>query len=1032
MTRWFAMLLFAIAASPAIAEPPSFNRDVRPILSEHCYRCHGPDAAQRKAELRLDMPPEPGVESVFTREGDAPSELIRRITSADPDTIMPPPEAKLEMDAAQIDVLKQWVEAGAAYERHWAFVPPVRYEPPKVQRGDWVRNPIDAFVLQRLESEGVEPSPEAESATLLRRLSFDLTGLPPTIAEMDLFAADGDYDAALSGYLASKAYGERMATDWLDVSRYADTYGYQSDRDNRVWPWRDWVIRAFNDNMPYDEFVERQIAGDLLPNPSQDDILATAFNRLHRQTNEGGSVLEEWRVEYVADRTTTYATAFLGMTMECARCHDHKFDPISQKDFYETFAFFNNIDESGMYSHFTDPTPSPALLLYDDASREAHHMMRMRIVEREHALAKTCGAAGARFKQWLSGGPGAVSAPNPVFALHFDDPENIAALETAVEGATAKVSGDPASVEGHSGGGLQFSGDNGFEIHKAVHFDRVDPFSFSLWMKAEDTQARAVVFHCSQAAEDAASRGYEMLIQDGRIEFALCHFWPGNAIRVRTKNEIPSNEWLHVAATYDGSSHAAGVHLYVNGESMDTEIIRDGLYKTIRYEGNEDGLPIIIASRFRDSGFINGVVDDFLGFDRELTALQVRALHASEPVAFDERDEDAWHDHYLALVDAEVAAARDSLMAVRREEAAFVSGISEIMVMKEMEEPRQAYILNRGNYANRADPVSPDAPENILPFADDLPRNRLGLAKWTTDPNNPLTARVEVNRIWRIFFGKGLVETQEDFGLQGRPPTHPELLDYLATWFEDHDWDIKALCKLIATSATYRQSSEPRPNLLQRDSANALLARGPRYRLAAEQIRDAALASSGLLVTTVGGPSVRPYQPPGLWIESGSSTYQPDKGDGLYRRSMYTFWKRTVPPPDMLTFDAPSRETCVARREETATPLQVLVLLNSTQFVEVARVLAQDVLEHGGERGDQITVIVRRLLGRFPKPNEVDLLAGLFDEQHALFESNPEAATEFTSIGTSERDAEIDAADLAAMTTVVQAVMNHDQFIMKM
>lgn len=1029
-----AVSLLFMAAYAASAEPPSFNRDVRPILSEHCYRCHGPDAAKREADLRLDLPPAPDAETVFVGEGDALPPLIARITSTDPNEMMPPPEAKLELDAGQIDVLKQWLEAGAGYERHWAFDPPARRDPPAVDNQDWVRNPIDAFVLQRLEREGIAPSPEADRNTLLRRAAFDLTGLPTTIEDLDRFGG-GEYERAVDRFLNSTAYGERMAADWLDVARYADTYGYQSDRDNRVWPWREWVIRAFNNNMPYDQFVEEQLAGDLLPNPSQDQILATAFNRLHRQTNEGGSVLEEWRVEYVADRTTTYGTALLGMTLECARCHDHKFDPISQENFYELSAFFNNIDESGMYSHFTDPTPSPALMLYDNASREAHHMLRMRVEEREHAVERAADAATARFKQWLGEqmkeGAVTIAAPESVFGLRFDDEEAITAIDSELEGVSAKLTGGPNTVEHQPGRAIQFSGDNGLEIHKAGAFDRADPFSFALWLKPSSTDKRAVVFHRSKAAEDAASRGYEMLIEDGRIEFALCHFWPGNAIRVRGNDEIAAGQWAHVAVTYDGSSRADGVRLFMNGERVETDVIRDNLYKTILYEGDE-GPPIIIGSRFRDSGFIDGIVDDFLGFNRQLSTCEIHAIHGTQGFVLRETSDEQLLEYYLLNVDEEVRAQRDSLQAVRREEAAFSTGIREIMAMTEMDEPRQAYFLERGHYANRAQPVGPNTPEGIMPFPETLPRNRLGLAKWTTDPANPLTARVAVNRIWRLFFGAGLVETQEDFGLQGRPPTHPELLDYLATWFVDNDWDVKGLCKLIAKSATYRQSSAFRPDLAERDPANVLLARGPQYRLSAEQIRDAALAASGLLVSRIGGPSVRPYQPAGLWKDAGSLTYKADEGDGLYRRSMYTFWKRTVPPPDMLTFDAPTRETCVARREETVTPLQVLVLLNSEQFVEAARALAEEVVNNGGETSDQITETVRRLLGRHPSKEELNLLTDLYQEQQRFFAKNTEAAAEFINIGASEPGESIPIPQLAAMATVVQAVMNHDEFIMKM
>jgi mono/diheme cytochrome c family protein len=1027
--RWTVTigLIFAAAAHAADEEPLSFNRDVRPILSEHCYKCHGPDGAQRKADLRLDLPPADYAASVLQGK-DEPAALIARITSSDPDVIMPPPDAKLELSADQINVLAEWVESGAAYEPHWAFVPPERVEPPAISDA-WGENEIDAFVFAKLQAEGLTPAADADKATWLRRVTFDLTGLPPTIDEIEAFLADdsaGAYENVVKRLLARPAYGERMAVNWLDVARYADTYGYQNDRESRVWPWRDWLIRAFNENMPYDEFVVQQIAGDLLPDPSQEEIIATAFNRLHRQTNEGGSVLEEWRVEYVADRTTTYGTAFLGMTFDCARCHDHKFDPVSQKEFYELFAFFNNIDESGMYSHFTSPIPSPALLLHDEESREETHLLRMRIAELERMVEKASEEADPRFQAWAKDNADIAPVPEPVFAVRFDDAENVAGVDSAIADIAANLSGSPQSVEGRVNGALQFSGDNGFEIQKAGVFERDDSFSFSLWIKPAATNERAVVFHRSKAAEDAANRGYEMLIEDGRIEFALCHFWPGNAIRVRSAEPIQPGAWTHVAVTYDGSSRADGVRLYMNGEAAATETIRDGLYKTIRYEG-EDGPPIVIGSRFRDSGLIDGAVDEFSCYDRQLSALEVRELafrHA-------ETAEDLLREHYLLNVDEDLRAVRESLHAVRGDLSDALDGISEIMVMEELPNPRQAYVLDRGHYAARTEPVSPDTPENILPFPEELPRNRLGLAKWTVDPENPLTARVEVNRIWRIFFGRGLVETQEDFGVQGSMPTHPELLDYLAAWFVDHDWDIKALCKLIATSATYRQSSGLRPELLERDPVNALLARGPRYRLSGEQIRDAALFASGLLVEKAGGPSVKPYQPEGLWEEASSLEYVADTGDGLYRRSMYTFWKRTVPPPDMLTFDAPTREACIARREETSTPLQALVLLNSTQFVEAARVLAEDVLSNGGDSREQIETIVCRLLGRFPTDREAELLGDLFAHQRDLFAKDPDGAAAFVSVGERPRDETIEAAEVAAMTSVVQAVMGHDAFVMK-
>ena len=1029
-------VLAAGAAMPALAGGPlHFNRDIRPIIAKHCFPCHGPDSAARKADLRLDT-----FESAIAAEAYVPgapekSELVKRIFSADPDQQMPPPESKLEITDAQKETLRQWIAEGGDYEKHWAFIPPVRHPIPDVSDA---ASEVDAFVRARLAGQGLDPAPEAGKETLIRRVALDLTGLPPALEEIDAFLADESpqaYEHMADSYLDRPAYAERMASQWLDVARYADTYGYQNDRECAVWPWRDWVIRAFENNLPYDDFVRWQIAGDLLPDATQDQRLATAFNRLHRQTNEGGSVLEEFRAAYVSDRTETFATAFLGMTLGCAKCHDHKFDPITQKNYYELSAFFSNIDESGMYSHFTTVVPSPSMFVYKDGERERHAELRRIIAGKEAELPAAREAAHERFAAWRAGPNRAVPEPKPVLDLPLDTVADGKTPNTAKEGSEATLSLAPQPVPGPEGLALLFDGDNGLDLLDiTTAFDRYQPFTFSLWIKTPALAPRFVVFHRSMAAEDAANRGYEFLLLDGKPAFSLCHFWPGNAIQVKAKDALPVNVWTHCTITYDGSSRADGVTLYLNGAPVAVDVVRDKLKKTILYEGETDKPPLQLAMRFRDSGFKGGQIDAFKGFDRCLTALEVEALAGKtnliaevDRLAAAAPDDPSLQAFYTGAADGPCSETLASLAAARKEEADFISGVQEIMTMKEMAEVRPTYVLDRGAYDHRKEEVHPNTPEGILPLPETLPRTRLGLAEWLLEPQNPLTARVEVNRLWQQCFGQGLVKTQEDFGVQGALPSHPELLDNLALDFIESGWDIKAMLKRIVLSAAYRQDSTASPELLARDPDNVLLARGPRFRLTAEQIRDNALASSGLLVAKLGGPSVKPYQPEGLWKEASGVAYTPDTGEGLYRRSLYTFIKRTMPPPSLLTFNATGREVCMVRRETTVTPMQALVLLNDPQYIEAARVLGASSLT-AGEAEQWITGIFRRLTSRAPDAEELRILKHAFAEQQALFATNPEGAKSYLAIGERPIPEGADPVPLAAATAIAQAIMNHEEF----
>jgi Protein of unknown function (DUF1553)/Protein of unknown function (DUF1549)/Concanavalin A-like lectin/glucanases superfamily/Planctomycete cytochrome C len=995
-----------------------FNRDIRPILADNCFPCHGPDSAARKAKLRLDDRDVAVQREAITPGHSDKSEMIARIFSEDSKVVMPPAKLKKPLSAAQKERLRQWIQQGAVYERHWSFqaIPRTTAVPKIDKNAAWVRNPIDAFVLDRLQREKLEPAVEATREAWLRRVTFDLTGLPPTLAEIDAFLADKGDDAyadVVQRLFRSPAYGERMANDWLDVARYADTFGYQNDRLMHMWPWRDWVIQAFQKNLSYDKFILWQTAGDMLPDATQEQKRATAFNRLHRQTNEGGSIAEEFRVENVADRLRTNGLAFLGLTLECARCHDHKFDPISTKDYYRLSAFFNNIDEFGLYSHFTETAPSPAMLLYEK-NQEAEHRELLKSIR---AKEDEWQAYVRKQRPKLPPPQQEISVPKPVTYVNFDN---------------VKTGGDNRLVPGKFGQALEFGGDDAYTLPDAGDFGRTQPFTIALWLRPAELQARAVVLHRSRAAEDSAFRGYSLVLDQGHLVVSLVHFWPGNALQIRAKAVIPPNAWTHAAFTYDGSSKAKGLQLYVNGKRVDVEVVRDRLSRDIRHRaawGDADGssMPLSLGARFRDVGFRKGRVDELKIFDRDLSAVEVAKV-ADTDVPTDEasRFEHGWHH------DAKSVSLLQELRKRRDSENDFANKIPQIMVMQEMKERRPTYVLFRGAYDAPREKVEPDVPPTILPFPETLPRNRLGFAQWLVDGRNPLTARVAVNRIWQMFFQRGLVVTAEDFGSQGAPPVHPELLDWLARHFIDSGWNVQELCQLIALSSTYRQSSRPRDTAtLTRDPDNALLARGPRGRLPAEMIRDNALAISGLLVAKIGGPSVFPYQPKGLWEESGTNqTYRQSKGEGLYRRSLYTFWRRTSPPPTMTTFDAPSREGCLARRERTTTPLQALVLLNDPQFVEAARVLSEKLLDQR-DLADRLTTAFRLATSRQPAAKELELLTRMFHEQKLSFEKRPQFADALLKIGERPRNAKLPAADHAALTVVIQAIMNLDDCVTK-
>jgi hypothetical protein len=1049
-SSWLAV---TFGAAPAGAPARlSFNHDIRPILSDNCFACHGPDNANRQAGLRLDTfdlataELDSGSRAIVPQKIDE-SELVARIVSDDPDAVMPPPHAKIgRLSSEQVETLKRWIAEGAKYEPHWAFVPPVKLE---VSAAAASGHPIDAVVAEKLAGRGLALQPEADRATLIRRASFDITGLPPTPAEVEAFIADTSpnaYEKLLDRLLASPRYGERMAADWMDLARYSDSYGFQVDRPRPdMWPWRDWVIKAFNDNLPWDKFTLWQVAGDLLPGATDEQVLATAFNRLHQQETEGGSVEEEYRVNYVNDRVTTFGTAFLGLTFECCRCHDHKFDPLSQKDFYSLFSFFDDIDEAGLYSYFTPAVPTPKLRLLDGPMTAALSKADEAAGEAASECDRAEALARAAVADWIAGRasmPDAFEAaggtiPGEIVRYAFDTREEDGKFVDALGSKDAATAPAENTVVDDVRGGtactaVKLTGDHPVKT-QVGNFRRSQPFTVSAWIKPAARYDRAVVFHRSQAWTDAGSRGYELLVDGGHLRWSLIHFWPGDAVSVRCAEPLPVGEWTHVTISSDGSGKAAGLKIFVNGHAAATTIVRDSLTREITGGGGDT---ITIGERMRDNGFKNGLVDDFRVFARALAPLEVHDLFAPGVIAAtltEKRDAEALGGYFAAAFADQPAARRATLETARRGRDDLAERPSEIMVMRDLPQPKMAYILERGDYDKRGAAVEPDTPAALPPFPADQPKNRLGLARWLIDPDHPLLARVTVNRLWQSLFGLGLVQSPEDLGSQSTRPEYPEVLDLLS-WRFSHPvaegglgWDMKQLVKTIMLSQTYRQRSIADPKTMADDPLNMWLARGPRHRLPAEMIRDGALAACGLLVEKVGGPPVKTYDMP--------ESFKPEKADtgsALYRRSLYTFWRRTGPGPMLESFDVPKRVVCVAKRDTTNTPLHAFVLMNGPQFVEAARVLAERLLvEYDGQADRAFDRAFHLLTSRQPDDEEKQILGRMHATQREWYAARPDEAAKFVAIGDRKRDESLPVVDVAALASVINALMNYDESVVK-
>ena len=1022
-----------LSAQPA-ARAVRFERDIRPILSDKCFHCHGPDEGNREADLRLDLEGPAKENAIVPGKADE-SELVRRVLSTDPDEIMPPPAAKKPLKPEEIALLKRWVEGGAEWTEHWAFLPPKQADAPETTNTEWCRNPIDHFVVRRLLEEGLQPSPAADRRTLIRRLSFDLTGLPPTPEEVQVFVADESenaYEKVVDRLLKSPHYGERMALMWLDAARYGDTSVFHADGPRDMWAWRDLVVRSYNDNKPFDQFSIEQLAGDGLPEASVDQIVASAFNRNNGTTDEGGAIAEEYRVEYAVDRVKTTSTVWLGLTMECCQCHDHKYDPISQQDYYRFYAFFNVSADAGMQTRRGNA--EPRIDVPDPEKQKKLPATREKLAVAEKQLTDHKASAEPAFQQWTLDQTETLQDEKldllPTDAvLHF--PLNEGKGKTTADAVDTKrkgsINGKPQWTAARFKQGLKLDGKTYVDLGNLGDFERTDRFSYGGWVRAEKNASGAVLARMDNAN---AFRGYDLLLSGGHLEVHVVHKWPENAIKVRTKRAIEADKWQHVLATYDGSSKAAGVKIYVNGESWEWDIQQDGLKDTIRTKKT-----LLIGSRHSDARY-KGMIDDLRMFARTLSAPEVQALAGTSPItpilrlAADKRTPEQiaqLREYYFNNADAKYQELATQQASLKAEETELLKPLTTVMIMRDMEKPRDTFVLNRGAYNTPTDnKVTQGTPAILPPMAADAPRNRLGLARWLFQTDHPLTARVAVNRYWQMLFGTGLVATPEDFGSQGEYPSHPELLDWLAVDFRDSGWNVKRMLKQIVMSATYRQSARVTPELYARDPANRLLARGPRFRLQGEFIRDNALMIGGLLNKRIGGPGVKPYQPAGLWAEvglSGNPKFVQDHGDKLYRRSLYTYWKRSAPPPTMKIFDAPTREKCTIRRTRTNTPLQALVTLNDVQFVESARNLAQRMMLEGGESLEQRIVFAYELAtAREPSDLELQSLLSLFQAARQHYGNDQEATKSLLGFGESKRDDSLNLTEHAAWTIVASAI----------
>ncbi len=974
------------------------------------------------------------------------SEMISRINSDDPDQQMPPPSTHKTLTAAQKDLLKRWIAAGAEYQPLWSFIAPKRPELPKVKNEAWVRNPIDRFILAKLEEKGLQPAEEADRRTLARRASLDLTGLPPSPEDVEQFISDKSpdaYEKYVDRLLASPRYGEHRARYWLDAARYADSNGIHFDNFREMSSFRDWVINAFNRNEPFDQFTIEQLAGDLLPNHTLDQQIASGFNRCNITTNEGGAIAEEYLVLYARDRTETTAQVWLGMTAGCAVCHDHKFDPLPQKEFYALSAFFNNTTQAAMDGNVKDTPPVIFVPKPEDKKRWEAVAAELPTVRKE--LDERKKTARGEFDKWVADASAEkIAAMVPTDGLRMQAKLNEGSGKTV----SMLVDGQERSLAINSGiawdaghvAELCFKSQPGdaIEVAEAGDFDNNQSYTAAAWVKlSKGGQYGAVI---AREDDEHGYRGWDLWVENGKVGAHLINKWDSDAMKVLSKKVIKVGEWNHLMVTYDGSGKAEGLKIYVNGELQPTQVMVDQLKSTTRTT-----VPLKIAQRNKMSRLDGALIQDVRVYGRALAAPEAMQLAKATRAAWlatkskDKRtpkETDELFSWWLTAEDKPTQELFGRLAGLEQEEATMKGHGITAEVMQEKSDKPMAFVLYRGEYDKRRDQVAPNTPSALPPMSPDAPKNRLGLAKWLVRPDHPLMARVTVNRFWQEIFGTGIVRTSGDFGSTGEPPSHQELLDWLAVEFRESGWDVKKMIRLIVTSATYRQAATLTPDKLEKDSQNRLLSRGPRFRMDGEMVRDYALAASGLLSAKIGGPSVRPYQPAKVWEavampESDTRIYKQDHGESLYRRSMYTLWKRAAPPASMDIFNAPSREVCTVRRERTDTPLQALVTLNDTQFVEAARVLAEHALKAAADDDGRIDFIARRLLARPFRDEEVATVKSSLKDLLDFYKAHGDDAKQLIAVGEMSADPKLDPPTLAAWAMLTNELMNLDEVLNK-
>ncbi len=1059
MIRLSSILLVFAVGSAVAAPTVQFNRDIRPVIADACFHCHGPDPGSRKAGLRLDT--EAGFFTGRVKDGkqESPtivrgqpdkSPLYQRLITKDEDDIMPPRKEHKDLKPAQIAMIKAWIEQGAPWQPHWSFIKPERAPLPAVKNEAWVKNPIDRFVLERLEKEGLAPAPEADPYTLVRRVCLDLTGLPPTPEIIERYARagglqDAAYLALVDELLKSPAFGEHRGRYWLDAARYGDTHGLHFDNYREMWPYRDWVIRAFNANQPFDQFTIEQIAGDLLPARTEEQLVATGFQRCNVTTNEGGTIDDENLMNMAADRVQTLGWVYMGLTTNCSQCHDHKFDPITQRDYYSLAAFFRNTTQPAKDGNVKDGV-GPSLVLPDAKDRPRWTALPDEIAAVTKQRDQRKGEAKPDFDQWLATArPESVDGDLPKDGLvtHVPLNEGKGNEVSATCGAAAKYRA--AGPVGWTPGGKLgpapvIARDATFDIAEAGDFEKNQAFSYGAWINAAKSGSGGII---ARMDEKNAFRGWDLFQSDKMLAVHIVSQWPGNALKVSTrKNTLKPGQWQHVFVTYNGTGKAEGVKIYVDGkpETLKMEVNNLTADASIRTQS-----PMRIGGRSGTQIFNGGSLQDARLYSRAITPAEVTTLISAGPlramlaVAAEKRtpkQKDALFDHFLNTRDVKFQGAVKSLAKLEAERDAIKARSAVTHIQEEKPNSKaMASILMRGQYDRPGEQVEANAPGFLNPLPAGAPRNRLGLAKWLVDPANPLTARVTVNRFWQEAFGTGIVKTSEDFGIMGTAPTHAELLDWLAVEFRESGWDVKKLFKLLVTSATYRQAPTTTPEKLEKDAANKLLSRGPRFRMDAEMIRDYALAASATLSPTMGGPSTKPYQPDHVWDQVGignTRDYKQDNGENLYRRTVYNFWKRMAPPPSMDIFNAPAREASCVRRERTNTPLQALVTMNDPQFVEAARSLAQHaLLAAGNDDSKTIDMIARQVLCRPLKDNEKTVIEASHRDLLAFYSGKPEDAKALIAVGESKADPKLDPVQLAAWTMVCNQVMNLDEVLNK-